>query len=52
MGAAPRAGRRVDFGRFIPSHLENARAVRHSVAERLRDVIQALIDTIITPPEG
>jgi hypothetical protein len=47
-GAVPRAGRRVDLSRSIPSHLEDARVVRHSVAEQLRDVIQTLIDAKVT----
>jgi hypothetical protein len=30
--------------------LEDARVVRHRVAEQLRDVIQTLVDTNATPP--
>lgn len=45
-----RIGEPIDLSRFLPSYLEDARAVRHGVAEQLRDVIQALIDTHVTPP--
>jgi 1-acyl-sn-glycerol-3-phosphate acyltransferase len=39
----------IDLGRFPPSYLEDAQDVRHGVAEQLRAVIQALIDTIVGP---
>jgi len=40
----------IDLGRFVPSYLEDAQAVRHGVAEQLRAVIQALIDGIVARP--
>ena len=44
-------GEPIDLGQFVPSYLEDAQAVRHGVAEQLRDVIQALINGIVaTPP--
>ena len=45
-------GEPIDLGRFVPSYLEDAQAVRHGVAEQLRDVIQALINDIVAPPAG
>jgi 1-acyl-sn-glycerol-3-phosphate acyltransferase len=45
-----RIGDPIDLGRFIPSYLQDAKAVRHQVAEQLRDVIQDLIGTIVDPP--
>ena len=45
-----RIGDPIDLGRFVPSYLEDAQAVRHGVAEQLRDVIQALINAIVTTP--
>jgi 1-acyl-sn-glycerol-3-phosphate acyltransferase len=45
-----RIGEPIDLSRFIPSYLEDARVVRHGVAEQLRNVIQVLIDTHGTPP--
>ena len=45
-------GEPIDLGRFVSSYIENAQAVRHAVAEQLRDVIQALINAIVTPPAG
>ena len=44
-----RIGEPIDLSRFIPDYLRDARAVRHCVAEQLRDRIQALIDTIAIP---
>ena len=41
-----RIGEPIDLSRFVPDYLQDARAVRHRVAEQLRDRIQALIDTI------
>jgi 1-acyl-sn-glycerol-3-phosphate acyltransferase len=45
-----RIGEPIDLGRFVARYLEDAQAVRHEVAERLRDEIQALINTILTAP--
>ena len=42
-----RIGDPIDLGSFMPSYLRDAQAVRHEVAERLRDEIQALIDAIL-----
>jgi hypothetical protein len=44
-----RIGDPIDLGPFIPAYLQDAQAVRHRVAEQLRDQIQALIDTIAIP---
>src|SRR5512135_2274264 len=44
-----RIGEPSDLSRFIPAYLRDARAVRHCVAEQLRDRIQVLIDTIAIP---
>jgi 1-acyl-sn-glycerol-3-phosphate acyltransferase len=45
-----RIGDPIDLGRFVPCYLEDPQAVRHRVAEQLRDVIQNLIDAIVKPP--
>ena len=45
-----RIGEPIDLGRFVRAYLQDAQAVRHRVAEQLRDVIQALIDAIVNPP--
>jgi 1-acyl-sn-glycerol-3-phosphate acyltransferase len=50
---APRAvflriGEPIDLGQFAPAYSQDAGAVRHEVAEQLRDAIQKLINTIAT----
>ena len=45
-----RIGDPIDLGRFVPCYLQDPQAVRHRVAEQLRDVIQNLIDAIVNPP--
>jgi 1-acyl-sn-glycerol-3-phosphate acyltransferase len=45
-----RIGEPIDLGQFVSSYLEDAHAVRHAVAEKLRAMIQSLIDEIVTPP--
>jgi 1-acyl-sn-glycerol-3-phosphate acyltransferase len=40
-----RIGEPVEISRFISDYLRDAQAVRRGVAEQLRDMIQALIDT-------
>ncbi len=40
-----RIGEPIDLSRFISDYLRDARAVRRSVAEQLRDMIQGLIET-------
>jgi hypothetical protein len=40
-----RIGEPIEISRFLSDYLRDARAVRRSVAEQLRDMIQALIDT-------
>jgi 1-acyl-sn-glycerol-3-phosphate acyltransferase len=47
-----RLGDPIDLGQFAPDYLKDAHAVRHRVAEQLRDVIQALINAIVAPPAG
>jgi hypothetical protein len=47
-----RIGDPIDLGGFIPSYLQDAQAVRHGVAEQLRDAIQALINAILAAPPG
>ena len=47
-----RIGEPIDLGQFVPSYLEDPHATCHAVAEKLRAVIQALIDDIVTPPVG
>jgi 1-acyl-sn-glycerol-3-phosphate acyltransferase len=47
-----RIGEPIDLGRFVASYLQDAHAVRHGVAEQLRDVIQALINAILTARAG
>jgi 1-acyl-sn-glycerol-3-phosphate acyltransferase len=47
-----RIGDPIDLGGFVPSYFEDPQGVRHRVAEQLRDVIQALINAIVTPPAG
>jgi len=44
-----RIGEPIDASRFIPDYLRDARAVRRDVAERLRDMIQALIEAEAPP---
>ena len=44
-----RIGDPIDLGRFIPAYLRDSRAVRHGVAEQLRDIIQILINAIAIP---
>ncbi len=41
-----RIGEPIDLARFAAPYLQDAQAVRHGVAEQLRDVIQSLIDAI------
>ncbi len=45
-----RIGEPIDVGRHVPDYLRDARAVRHSIAEGLRDKIQELLLTV--PPTG
>jgi 1-acyl-sn-glycerol-3-phosphate acyltransferase len=45
-----RIGEPIDLGQFVSSYLDDPHAVRHAVAEKLRAVIQALIDSIVSPP--
>ena len=45
-----RIGEPIDVSRYIPDYLRDAQAVRHRVAEQLRDTIQALINAIVNPP--
>ena len=45
-----RIGDPIDLGRFVPCYLQDPQAVRHRVAEQLRDVIQNLIDAIVKLP--
>lgn len=45
-----RIGEPIDLGQFIASYLQDAQAVRHEVAQQLRDEIQALINTIRDAP--
>jgi hypothetical protein len=47
-----RIGEPIDLGRFLPAYHQDARAVCGAIAEQLRDVIQALIDAIVSPPAG
>jgi 1-acyl-sn-glycerol-3-phosphate acyltransferase len=47
-----RIGEPIDLARFVAPYLDDAQAVRHGVAEQLRDMIQALIDAIPTPRAG
>lgn len=47
-----RIGEPIDLGKFAPAYSQDARAVRHEVAEQLRDAIQKLIDTIATATEA
>ncbi len=47
-----RIGEPIDLGRFVAPYLQDARAARHEVAELLRDVIQALVDAILSAPVG
>lgn len=47
-----RIGEPMDLGRFVPSYLQDGRAVRHAVAEQLRDVVQALVNAILTARAG
>jgi 1-acyl-sn-glycerol-3-phosphate acyltransferase len=42
-------GEPINLGRFVSSYLEDSQAVRHNVAEQLRDLIQALINAIVAP---
>jgi hypothetical protein len=43
-------GEPIDLGQFVSSYLDDAHAVRHAVAEKLRALIQALIDDIVIAP--
>jgi 1-acyl-sn-glycerol-3-phosphate acyltransferase len=45
-----RIGDPIELGRFVPCYLADPQAVRHRVAEQVRDVIQNLIDAIVKPP--
>jgi 1-acyl-sn-glycerol-3-phosphate acyltransferase len=45
-------GEPIDLGRFVDAYLEDAQAARHGVAEQLRDVIQALINDIVSSSAG
>lgn len=45
-----RIGEPVDISRFIPDYLRDARAVRQSLAEQLRESIQSLINSVAMPP--
>ncbi len=45
-----RIGNPIDLGRFVPCYLENPQGVRHQVAEQLRDMIQNLINDIVSSP--
>ena len=45
-----RIGEPVDVSRYIPDYLRDAQAVRHAIAERLRDEIQHLLEP--TGPAG
>ena len=45
-----RIGDPIDLGQFVPCYLQDPHAVRHRVAEQLRDVIQDLINAIVNPP--
>jgi len=48
-----RIGEPVDLGCLVPSYLQDSQAVRHRCAEKLRDTIQALINSIAAvPPAG
>ena len=47
-----RIGKEIDLGRYTESYLRDAREVRHAVAEQLRDVIQALVNAILTAGRG
>jgi 1-acyl-sn-glycerol-3-phosphate acyltransferase len=47
-----RIGDPIDLGRLVRSYLQDAQAVRHRVAQQLRDVIQDLINAILIPPAG
>jgi 1-acyl-sn-glycerol-3-phosphate acyltransferase len=42
-------GEPINLGRFVSSYLEDSQAVRHNVAEQLRDLIQALINATVAP---
>ena len=44
-----RIGEPIDLGGYVAEHMKNAQAVRHRIAEELRDKIQALIDAIAFP---
>ena len=45
-GVFLRIGGPIDLGRFVPAYQRDAQAVRHRIAEQLRDTIQALINAI------
>jgi 1-acyl-sn-glycerol-3-phosphate acyltransferase len=47
-----RIGEPIELGQFVPAYLDQPHTVRHAVAERLRTVIQELINDIVTPPVG
>ena len=43
-----RIGEPIDVSRYVPDYLRDARAVRHGIAEQLRDKIQDLLQPV--PP--
>jgi 1-acyl-sn-glycerol-3-phosphate acyltransferase len=45
-------GEPIDLAQFVPAYLDDAHAVRHFVAEKLRAQVQALIDNIVSPPKA
>ena len=45
-----RIGDPIDLGRFVPCYFQDPQAVRRRVEEQLRDMIQNLIDAIISRP--
>ena len=44
-----RIGEPIDLGQFVQSYLEDAHTVRHALTEKLRAMIQSLIDDILSP---
>jgi len=53
-GVFVRTGEPIDLGPLVPAYLRDGQAVRHRIAEQLRDTIQALINTLAPapPPTG
>ncbi len=47
-----RIGDPIDLGRLVPCYLQDPQSVRRRVAEELRDVIQNLIEAIVSSPPG